>query len=283
VRRLAAELGFQPSAPSAEEASEAGKALGVDEDGAVTIADGVYTHTPTRAARVALLREARRLSRGDVVLEVRLAKDGRPARVALDVPRRLLRRVGVPLPEPGDRFSPSFVHHFFDEEPLYDEIADAGLEVASRRGRRFVLRARGPAARAERATSFVVEVARAARLRGAAESARLREPPERAVAAMRGLGHACRTRGPIGRARLRRAIGWVDALSPRGPNCFRRVLLELALDAGAAGETLVFGLDVDATGHVAFEGAEDAEDGDEQAFDVAFRIPAKEASASRDD
>ncbi len=77
-----------------------------------------------------------------------------------------------------------------------------------------------------------------------------------------------RSRGRVGRSRLRRAIGWVDAAFPGGPNCFRRTLMEIALDAGAAGETLVFGLDVGKTGHVAFKNAED------HAFDVAFEIRA---------
>jgi hypothetical protein len=65
---------------------------------------------------------------------------------------------------------------------------------------------------------------------------------------------------------LRRAIVSIDARYPGGGNCFRRVLVELALDAGAAEERLVFGLDIGKTGHVAFEGAEDA------TFDVAFTL-----------
>jgi hypothetical protein len=49
-------------------------------------------------------------------------------------------------------------------------------------------------------------------------------------------------------------------------NCYRRTLVELALDAGAAHETLVFGLDVGKTGHVAFKDREDV------AFDVTFEV-----------
>jgi hypothetical protein len=86
---------------------------------------------------------------------------------------------------------------------------------------------------------------------------------------MRARGATATARGPIGRARLRRAIGWVDALAPGGANCYRRALLEIALDAGAARETVVFGLDVGRTGHIAFE------DREERTFDVSFAVPAE--------
>jgi len=43
------------------------------------------------------------------------------------------------------------------------------------------------------------------------------------------------------RRRLRRAIAFVDARLPGGPNCVRRSLLEMALDAGAAREKLLAG------------------------------------------
>jgi hypothetical protein len=40
---------------------------------------------------------------------------------------------------------------------------------------------------------------------------------------------------------LKRAIAAVDARYPGGPNCVRRSLLEMALDRGAAGESLFAG------------------------------------------
>ena len=46
---------------------------------------------------------------------------------------------------------------------------------------------------------------------------------------------------PEGRATLRRAISIVDRLTPWGPNCVRRSLLEISLDAGAAREHLFAG------------------------------------------
>jgi hypothetical protein len=56
--------------------------------------------------------------------------------------------------------------------------------------------------------------------------------------------HGARTsvRTPEDRSRLRRIIGAVDARLPGGPNCYRRSLLEMFLDAGAAAEPLHLGL-----------------------------------------
>ena len=71
-----------------------------------------------------------------------------------------------------------------------------------------------------------------------------------------------RRREPIARQRLRRAIRLVDRLivpwQPEG-NCYRRALIELALDSGAAAEPLRIGLMATAaprSGH-AWLGAED--------------------------
>jgi hypothetical protein len=160
------------------------------------------------------------------------------------------------------------MHCFFDEEALLAEIERAGLAVTRRKGFLFTLVATDPAEEraAEEADSFTVEVARVTRLVRAVDVARKRETPDHVLAAMRARGLATnRRRGPIGRARLRRAIGWVDALG--GASCYRRILLESALDAGAARETVVFGLDVGRTGHVAFE------DREERTFDVSFAMP----------
>jgi hypothetical protein len=44
------------------------------------------------------------------------------------------------------------------------------------------------------------------------------------------------------RRRLQRAIRVVDALFPWGGNCYRRALIETAMDAGAASEPLHMGL-----------------------------------------
>jgi hypothetical protein len=227
-------------------------------------ADGVYESIPSRDARVALLALAKSLGARSIVLRVAIGGDRtHAARAVVDVPRRALRFLRVGVAEPGDRFGDGFVHRFFDEEELVAEIAAAGLTIASRKGATFVLE-RG-AFPHERPDAFAVELARAARLVTVAERRRF-DPPAVAVAAMRALGARHATRGVVGRARLRRAIGWLDALHPKGPSCYRRILLELALDGGAARETVVFGLDVGRTGHVAFQ------DSEERTFDVAFEI-----------
>lgn len=222
----------------------------------IAIAPGVYARTPTRAGRIALLVAAARLA-PEVRVHVPLTNASRVARLVVDVPRRLLRASA----EPGDRFAGTFVHASFDDEELLREAAGAGLALVTREGSWVVL-TRG--AHDEDASSFRAELLRAALVLPGAERLRHGSPRE-AVATMRSRGACARARGPIGRARLRRAIGWLDAL--HRPNCFRRVLAEIALDGGAAQETLVFGLDVGRTGHVAFAGSEDL------TFDIAIAIP----------
>ena len=75
------------------------------------------------------------------------------------------------------------------------------------------------------------------------EEARQQLGPRPAVEVARRLGREThRRRSESARASLRRAIGWADRrLLPRGGNCYRRVLLEIALDAGAADEPVMMG------------------------------------------
>jgi hypothetical protein len=77
---------------------------------------------------------------------------------------------------------------------------------------------------------------------GPIEQARLKLGPARAVAFARSRGSRRRSRDPRDRRLLRAMIARVDALMPGGPNCYRRALLEMALDACAAEERLHFGL-----------------------------------------
>lgn len=241
----------------------------------VRIARGVYARVPTSEARVRLLSLAARAAT-TIEVHVAISDDGSHlGRLAIDAPRRLLRAVGARAAEPGDRFGPDrYTHCFFDEETLLDEVRRAGLVIASRRGFVFSLRradaepASAELATGERAEPFATELARVVRRVRDVDARRRHGTPERVLADLRRSGAATKERGPVGRARLRRAIGWVDAALPGGPNCYRRILLELSLDAGAARETVVFGLDVGSTGHVAFA------DREERAFDVAFSIPA---------
>ncbi len=73
------------------------------------------------------------------------------------------------------------------------------------------------------------------------EYARIRLGPRPAVVAMREMGKRRAGRSQSGRAQLQQIVRWVDALFPRGRNCYRRVLLETALDAGAASESVLLG------------------------------------------
>jgi hypothetical protein len=229
---------------------------------------GVYAQTPTSAARVRVLATATTLAQ-HVHVHVPIAADStHRGRLAIDLPRRAARAIGIEAAEPGDRFDGRFAHAFFDDEPIIEEGARAGLRFGGRRGA-WVILERSDERSVEQAAPFAREVVRALGVVREADQLRLNDTPERAVSTMRGRGRPATRRGPIGRARLRRAIGWVDAAFPGGPNCFRRTLTEIALDSGAAEETLVFGLDVGHTGHVAFKDSED------RAFDVAFEIPAE--------
>lgn len=243
-------------------------AKGIDlfaEHGRVRIPRGVYASTRTRAARIELLERAASLA-SDVVLEVHVDDERSHAgRIVFDVPRRVLGRLGLRVPEPGDRFPEgTFVHCFFDEEPLREEVHAAHLDVVDHHGDTW--RLAPPAPPLEDAEPFRREVVRVARIVREVERRRVSDGPEATVRDYRAQGSREKKRGPIGRARLRRAIGWIDAFFPGRPNCFRRTLLELALDGGAARERLVFGLDVGRTGHVTFKGRED------RTFDVVYEL-----------
>lgn len=294
LRRLIAELGavstardtdealarlrvrFEGEAVAIIDASERGErleALAAACVDVVRIERDVYARVPTAEGRVRLLSLAERAARSNVELHVLVSDEkSHLGRLAIDAPRRLLRAVGVRAAEPGDRFGPArYVHCFFDEETLLAELHRARLVVSSRRGFVFSLRraeAHDERSPEERPEPFSAELTRVARRVREVDERRARDTPQHVLAELRARGVTAKERGPIGRARLRRAIGWVDAARPGGPNCYRRILLELALDAGAARETVVFGLDVGSTGHVAFE------DREERTFDVAFSIPA---------
>jgi hypothetical protein len=245
---------------------EAGSALADAERccRAVRVERSVYVTTPTTRARVRLLELAAILG-PRIEVHVPIVTEGtHRGRLAIDLPRRVLAVLGRSTAEPGDRFSDGFRHAYFDDELLLDEARQARLSFLGRR-RGWVELARDAVEPPRPAPpAWTGELLRALRLAPAAERSRKGSPPELAVRAMRQRGQAIEARGPVSRARLRRAIGWVDAAFPGGPNCFRRTLLELGLDGGAASETIVFGLDVGRTGHVAFKDAE------ERDFDVAF-------------
>src|SRR5450432_1479081 len=76
------------------------------------------------------------------------------------------------------------------------------------------------------------------------ERARLLTGPGILLPRLRLRGRRAQTRSVAGRARLRRVIAAVDSLWPGKPNCYRRALVEIVLDGGAAMEPLHLGLRV---------------------------------------
>ncbi len=73
------------------------------------------------------------------------------------------------------------------------------------------------------------------------EMLRRLQGPAPGLARCRAQGRGRPARGPAARARLRRAIAWVDRCLPGG-GCYRRVMLEMALDPAAAREPFRIGL-----------------------------------------
>lgn len=102
---------------------------------------------------------------------------------------------------------------------------------------------------------------------------RRHEGPEPLLARYRELGRSGPRRPESGRALLRSAIGFLDRRFPDGGNCYRRVLLEIALDAGAAEEPFVMGFrltDAANDGHAWLE-SQPPEDG-EASYDIVVRL-----------
>lgn len=71
---------------------------------------------------------------------------------------------------------------------------------------------------------------------------RRRLGPSELIKKLRAMGASRKGRNAAGRDRLRRFIRFVDSYFPSGPNCYRRALIEIALDSGAAAERLHLGL-----------------------------------------
>jgi hypothetical protein len=88
---------------------------------------------------------------------------------------------------------------------------------------------------------LLLEVARVLRALPRTEARRRRSSLHHAVAAARARAANAPARTDEARARLRRAIALVDRGVVGGPNCVRRSLLEMTLDAGAARERLFAG------------------------------------------
>jgi hypothetical protein len=72
--------------------------------------------------------------------------------------------------------------------------------------------------------------------------ARFLQGPGVLIPILRAQGARARRRDSNARRRLRKVIGFVDRCFPSGRNCYRRTLIEIAVDAGAAEEPVHFGL-----------------------------------------
>lgn len=235
------------------------------------IAPGVLEHTQGRARRVALLKAHAAIlaSQEDTfVIDVAVSDEyGLPSRLLLDVPRRRLRYLGLPVAEPGERLDDAgerIMHYFFDED-LASELAEAGLVIEQREGSRFRVRRGRPPSRATLASVRSVQIARIAWALPQVERVLRRASPNALFRFARSLGR--RAPSTPDRASHRRAVAWVDAFSPGARGCYRRTALELATSREAAAEDVLLGLDMGRTGHAWL-----ASDPRARAYDVRFRL-----------
>jgi hypothetical protein len=75
-----------------------------------------------------------------------------------------------------------------------------------------------------------------------AEAARRGLTPARAIALARAVGRCGTYAAPQRRERLRRRLLALDSRLPGGGNCYRRALVQMALDPESAAEPIYFGL-----------------------------------------
>ncbi|MEO6574908.1 MAG: class I SAM-dependent methyltransferase, partial [Polyangiaceae bacterium] len=242
----------------------------------VFLASDVYASIPGRANRVASLERARSAVRsgGIVIVPADLAV-GRVSRALFDAPRAFLRACGVKGPQPGDRWvlrgpppTRMFRHGFSSEAEVIAELDSAGLDYLGRVSSYVVARrreARVPVTTG-RASSLATELIGVIAALPRVERARRSMGPAPVVALLRAGAARTERRDPARRARLRTAIRICDRLLPFGGGCYRRSLLEMALDAGAADETLFLGLR-GTDGHAWLENAAPAD-----ALEVTFAV-----------
>jgi hypothetical protein len=98
----------------------------------------------------------------------------------------------------------------------------------------------------------LAEVCNVLRTLPGVERARRAQGPRPVLDAIRRQARHAPRRGVVARRCLRRAIRWVDGCMIGGGNCYRRALLEIALDRGAAQAPLALGFarqDDRLTGH----------------------------------
>ena len=87
----------------------------------------------------------------------------------------------------------------------------------------------------------LAEIGNVLRVLSGVERARRTLGPRPLLDRVRGRARRAPRRGVTALRCLRRAIRWVDACMVGGGNCYRRALLEIALDRGAADSPLALG------------------------------------------
>jgi hypothetical protein len=91
-------------------------------------------------------------------------------------------------------------------------------------------------------TAWLADLARVVVALPLVEIGRLSLGPARILPRLRWAAGRRHRRSTLERESLRRLIASVDARLPDGGNCYRRALLEISIDAGAAEEKLYMGL-----------------------------------------
>jgi hypothetical protein len=91
-------------------------------------------------------------------------------------------------------------------------------------------------------TSFFSDVRAVLKAAPIVERDRRRLGPAPLLARLRGEAKAFRERTPAERRRLGQIVSFVDFCMPGGGNCYRRALLQIAVDPQAADDVLRFGL-----------------------------------------
>jgi hypothetical protein len=95
--------------------------------------------------------------------------------------------------------------------------------------------------RAPHRIALLIELCRVLLVLPQVEAGRRLLGPRPLLETLRRRGRRARRRDTAARARLRRAIAWIDSRCPGGANCYRRSLLEVALDPSAAAEPFRMG------------------------------------------
>jgi SAM-dependent methyltransferase len=276
ARRLARDLPADAGDVSFETVSFMELTVPADSFDVVFLASDVYASIPGRANRVAALARARAAVRPGGIVVVPADVGGRRiGRILIDAPRRVLRAFGAGGFEAGDRWirrgpPPTllFRHGFANEAEVIAELDAAGLVYRGRISS-YVAATRSEArssATASPSSSLVTELARVIAALPRIERARRSLGPGPLVALVRRHAVGAERRDPASRARLRQVIAICDRLVPFGGGCYRRSLLEIALDAGAAEEPLLLGLRGE-EGHAWLQSSAPAE-----RFDVTFDV-----------